>query len=105
MRIRQLLFIFLALGLLLLLRLEPTARSADVPPSPDAPPAAAGVGNAEAVAKPEIAIGSHADGHGGESTYQKEIRPFLAKHCFACHANGKKKGDLSFDKFMDDLSV
>src|SRR3954447_6134455 len=102
MRIRHLLFIFLAPGLLLLLRLEPAARSADVP---DAPPAASSAGKTESVAKPEIAVGTHADGHGGESTYQKEIRPFLAKHCFACHANGKKKGDLSFDKFMDDMSV
>jgi len=99
MRIPHLIFLSLVLGLLLLLRMEPTARSADVPATP-----AANAGNAD-TPKPEIAVGSHADGHGGESTYQKEIRPFLAKHCFACHANGKKKGDLSFDKFMDDLSV
>ena len=37
--------------------------------------------------------------------YEKEIVPFLKKHCFACHGNGKAKADFSFDKFKDDKSV
>src|SRR4051812_30383131 len=40
-----------------------------------------------------------------DSTYQDEIRPFLAKNCFACHANGKDKGSISFEKYSDDQSV
>jgi mono/diheme cytochrome c family protein len=38
-------------------------------------------------------------------TYEKDVRPFLKKHCFSCHGNGKSKADLSFDKFKDDKSV
>jgi hypothetical protein len=40
-----------------------------------------------------------------KSTFQKEILPFLSKHCFSCHGNGKAKSGLSFDKFKDDKSV
>jgi hypothetical protein len=39
------------------------------------------------------------------STYEKDILPFLKKHCFSCHGNGKAKADLSFDKFKDDKAV
>ncbi|HEY8747766.1 MAG TPA: DUF1592 domain-containing protein [Tepidisphaeraceae bacterium] len=38
-------------------------------------------------------------------SYQGQILPYLTKHCFACHGNGKSKADLSFDQFKDDLSV
>lgn len=38
-------------------------------------------------------------------TYEKDIVPFLKKHCFNCHGNGKAKADLSFDKFKDAESV
>jgi mono/diheme cytochrome c family protein len=41
----------------------------------------------------------------GESTFRKEVLPFLKSHCFACHGNGKAKADLSFDKYRDDASV
>src|SRR5450755_3901208 len=40
-----------------------------------------------------------------KSVYEKDILPFLKKHCFSCHGNGKKKADFSFDKFKDDKSV
>jgi Protein of unknown function (DUF1592)/Protein of unknown function (DUF1588)/Protein of unknown function (DUF1587)/Protein of unknown function (DUF1585)/Protein of unknown function (DUF1595)/Planctomycete cytochrome C len=40
-----------------------------------------------------------------KAIYEKDILPFLKKHCFSCHGNGKKKADLSFDKFKDDKSV
>jgi mono/diheme cytochrome c family protein len=39
------------------------------------------------------------------ATYAKNVLPFLTKHCFACHGNGKKKGGMSFDKYRDDESV
>ena len=29
--------------------------------------------------------------------YAKEVRPALETYCFKCHANGKKKGHVSFD--------
>lgn len=38
-------------------------------------------------------------------TYENDIVPFLKKHCFSCHGNGKSKADLSFDKFKDNQSV
>lgn len=34
--------------------------------------------------------------------FQKDVLPFLAKHCFACHGNGKRRGDLALDKYKDD---
>jgi mono/diheme cytochrome c family protein len=37
--------------------------------------------------------------------YQKDILPFLTKHCFTCHGNGKAKADLSFDRYKDNPSV
>ena len=40
-----------------------------------------------------------------KSVYAKDILPFLKKHCFTCHGDGKAKSGLSFDKFKDDDSV
>ena len=56
-------------------------------------------------ADPPTAEAEKATGNPSESTYQKEILPFLKKHCFACHGDGKAKADLSFDKYKDDPSV
>src|SRR4051794_36843460 len=98
MRLRHPLLLVIALALLWL-RAGPSARSADAPPAP------AAAQQANPGPNPTVATGTHADGHGGESTYQKEILPFLTRHCFACHGNGKAKGDLSFEKFDDDTSV
>src|SRR5215212_5815963 len=36
------------------------------------------------------------------ATYRKEIQPILAKYCFDCHADGAKKGNVSFDGFKSD---
>jgi hypothetical protein len=38
-------------------------------------------------------------------SYSKDVLPFLQKHCFECHANGKKKGGMSFDKVKTDEDV
>jgi len=35
-------------------------------------------------------------------TYRKDIKPILAKYCFDCHADGAKKGSVSFDAFKSD---
>lgn len=34
--------------------------------------------------------------------YRKEVQPILAKYCFDCHAEGAKKGKVSFDTFKSD---
>jgi mono/diheme cytochrome c family protein len=34
--------------------------------------------------------------------YHKEVQPILAKYCFDCHAEGAKKGNVSFDTFKSD---
>lgn len=39
------------------------------------------------------------------ATFARDVLPFLTKHCYACHGNGKKKADLALDKFKDDESV
>jgi hypothetical protein len=33
------------------------------------------------------------------ANYEKEILPILQTHCFDCHADGAKKGNVSFDTF------
>jgi len=38
-------------------------------------------------------------------SYTTDVLPFLTKHCASCHANGKKKGGVSFDKYKDNDSV
>src|SRR5262249_38482956 len=35
-------------------------------------------------------------------SYRKEIKPILEKYCFDCHAEGGKKGNVSFDTFKSD---
>jgi mono/diheme cytochrome c family protein len=42
---------------------------------------------------------------GAGQSYQKDVLPFLKRHCFACHGDGKAKADLSFDKYTDDASL
>jgi hypothetical protein len=47
---------------------------------------------AQAIDKPTVAYG-------------KDVVPFLKKYCYSCHADGKKKGGMSFDKFKSDEDV
>src|SRR4051812_25991409 len=99
MRLRHPLLLVIALALLLWLRAGPSARSADAPPAPVA------TKQANPGTNPAVENGTHAGGHGGGSTSQKETLPSLTKHCLACHGNGEAKGDLSFEKFKDDTTV
>ncbi|HEX4794154.1 MAG TPA: DUF1592 domain-containing protein [Humisphaera sp.] len=78
--------ILLGLGLLAALALQPSVYSADAPPAAIVPPGKL----------PEAQ---------DSGTYQRDILPFLQKHCYDCHGNGKSKGDMSLEKFKDDLSV
>lgn len=34
--------------------------------------------------------------------YRKDVKPILTKYCFDCHADGAKKGNVSFDAFKSD---
>ena len=47
--------------------------------------------------------GSPAVAAKGTSTtsFEKDVVPFLAKHCFSCHGGGKNKGELALDKYRD----
>ena len=38
-------------------------------------------------------------------SYAKDVLPFMTKHCYSCHGNGKKKGGVSLDKFKNNESV
>jgi len=38
-------------------------------------------------------------------TFKQNILPFLKKHCYECHGNGKKKAGLALDKYMDEDSI
>ena len=33
--------------------------------------------------------------------YEKEIVPFLARHCYSCHGGGKNKGELALDRYRE----
>src|SRR6187549_1148900 len=46
-----------------------------------------------------------AAGGADTSAYQKDVLPFLKRHCFACHGDGKARADMSFDKYTDDASL
>jgi hypothetical protein len=35
-------------------------------------------------------------------SFTTDVTPFLVKNCFACHGNGKARGDLALDKFKPD---
>jgi hypothetical protein len=37
--------------------------------------------------------------------FTKDVVPFLTKHCFACHGNGKKRGDVSLEGYRDVQAV
>ena len=34
-----------------------------------------------------------------EHRFKTTVQPFLVQHCFHCHGNGKKKGELALDRF------
>jgi hypothetical protein len=38
-------------------------------------------------------------------SYSTDVVPFLVKNCYACHGNGKTRGDLALDKFKSDDTV
>jgi len=38
-------------------------------------------------------------------TFQKTVQPFFTKHCFACHAGDKAKGDVRLDQFPDEPAL
>src|SRR4051812_45338457 len=80
----RLALVLVPVGLLALSVAAPVSRSADQPAAP--PPGAKGAG-------------------GTDPSYQTDVLPFLKRHCFACHGDGKKKADLSFDKYTDDASL
>jgi hypothetical protein len=70
-----------ALALAVMLRREPFLGIA-APPTPAAP------------AKQENA-----------AHFTKDIVPFLTRHCYACHGNGKKRAGLALDKYKDETAL
>ncbi|SIN98922.1 Planctomycete cytochrome C [Singulisphaera sp. GP187] len=42
---------------------------------------------------------------GASPSFSKGAVPFLTKHCYACHGNGKTKGDLTLDADRDERAV
>ena len=60
-------------------------------------PCAAGALVLALLGRPAAASDPHA-----VERYRKEVQPILAKYCFDCHADGAKKGKVSFDTFESD---
>ncbi len=40
-----------------------------------------------------------------QPNFTKDVVPFLAKHCYACHGNGKKRGGLELDKYQSEAAL
>jgi mono/diheme cytochrome c family protein len=38
-------------------------------------------------------------------SFTKDVVPFLTKHCYACHGNGKKRAGLELDKYANEEAV
>jgi Protein of unknown function (DUF1592)/Protein of unknown function (DUF1588)/Protein of unknown function (DUF1587)/Protein of unknown function (DUF1585)/Protein of unknown function (DUF1595)/Ca-dependent carbohydrate-binding module xylan-binding/Planctomycete cytochrome C len=38
-------------------------------------------------------------------SFHQDVAPFLTKHCYACHGNGKQKGELALDKYQDEAAL
>ncbi|QEL14972.1 DUF1592 domain-containing protein [Limnoglobus roseus] len=38
-------------------------------------------------------------------SFMGDVRPFLAKHCFSCHGNGKARGDVTLDAVKDEEAL
>src|SRR4051812_25416353 len=38
-------------------------------------------------------------------SFARDVVPFLSKHCYACHGNGKRKADLALDEFLDEAAI
>jgi hypothetical protein len=37
--------------------------------------------------------------------FASEVVPFLSKHCYSCHGNGKRKADLALDAYRDGRGI
>jgi len=77
MRLRSLLLVGLALSISL--NHEEPAHSTEMPAAPSKD-------------QPEV-------------RFTRDIVPFLKKHCYACHGNGKKTGELTFEAYADAAAV
>src|SRR5206468_3923607 len=40
-----------------------------------------------------------------EISFEKQVRPLFEKYCYACHGNGKKKGDLALDLYKSPVDA
>jgi len=38
-------------------------------------------------------------------SFDKDVAPFLSKHCYSCHGGGRSKGDLTLDKYHDEQEI
>jgi hypothetical protein len=71
-----------ALALAVVPGLRETSRGRGAPPESAAP------------AKDQAAV-----------SFAKDVVPFLSKHCYTCHGNGKKRAGLALDKYQNDEAV
>jgi Protein of unknown function (DUF1592)/Protein of unknown function (DUF1588)/Protein of unknown function (DUF1587)/Protein of unknown function (DUF1585)/Protein of unknown function (DUF1595)/Planctomycete cytochrome C len=47
-----------------------------------------------------------ASAKGPSSTrFEKDVVPFLSKHCYSCHGGGKNKGELALDKYRETKQI
>ena len=40
-----------------------------------------------------------------KASFERDIRPLIKDNCFACHGNGKAKGEVSLEKFETTADV
>src|SRR3954452_920945 len=39
------------------------------------------------------------------ASFEKDVVPFLARHCSSCHGGGKNRGELALDKYRDEKAI
>ena len=61
--------------------------------------------SAPGVAAPPEPTQAGVEQAGVQASFAKDAVPFLTKHCYACHGNGKSKGDLTLDTDRDEQAV
>jgi len=40
-----------------------------------------------------------------EASFLEDVVPFLSKHCYSCHGNGKRRADLALDEFREENAI
>ncbi len=55
--------------------------------------------------RPDVSVAQGPASKKPSLTYKTDVLPYVTKHCFSCHGNGKKKGGVTLDKYADPEAI